>query len=54
MANVLRQEWDLPDGGKIVLDISSVTPFPEQVWREDLADLVKSIDVVRIHLGGDL
>jgi len=53
MSNELHQNWEF-DGGAIRISINTDKPFPEVVWREDLPNLVHDIEILRLHLGGDM
>jgi hypothetical protein len=53
MGNELHQNWE-QDGLAIRLSIHCDKPFPAAVWNEDLPDLVKQIEILRLHLGGDM
>lgn len=53
MSNELHQNWEF-DGGAIRISVNSDKPFPAAVWNEDLPDLVKQVEILRLHLGGEM
>jgi hypothetical protein len=53
VSNELHQNWE-QEGLAIRLSVHSDKPFPQKVWQEDLPHLATLIELLRLHLGGDM